>query len=77
MIYEKKRYYEKEEHEMVRKGEQSEFHSYHFRQLSLAQLLHLIAKTRLEGVPKGIIVIGTCGIGKTIGVVTYLQVEKH
>ncbi len=61
---------------MVRKREQSKYHPYHIRQLRLAQLLRLIANTRLEGVSKGINVIGTCGIGKTIGVVKSLQVEK-
>ena len=59
---------------MVRKGEQSGFHTYHIRQLRLEQLLRLIANTRQEGVPKGLILIGTSGIGKTIEIVTYLSV---
>ena len=77
MICEKEQHTRKGEHKIVEQQQQNRLPHYRVKQLRLAQLLRLIANTRLEGVPKGIIVIGTCGIGKTIGVVTYLQIEKH
>ncbi len=62
---------------MAEKGQQHELHSYRARQLRFAQLLRLIANMQREDSSQGMIVKGVGGIGKSIGVVTYLRFEKQ
>ncbi len=47
------------------------------RQVRFAQLLRLVADMQRGSSPKGMIINGVSGIGKTLGVVTYLQKDQQ
>lgn len=55
---------------------QHEPRSDHFLQLHFRQLLHWIDGMQGHDQPKGMIINGSKGIGKTIGVVTFLSTKK-
>lgn len=61
---------------MAEQGQQNRIHHYRVKQLRFVQLLRLIVDMQRESSPKGMIIMGVSGIGKTIGVETYQQVEK-
>lgn len=62
---------------MAEKRQQKGDQAHQVRQLRLVQMLRWVAGTWGEGATKGMIIKGVSGIGKSIGVVTYLQKDRQ
>lgn len=62
---------------MAEKRQQKQAQAHRARQMRFAQMLRWIASARGEGATKGMMIKGVSGIGKTIGVVTYLHNNRQ